>query len=129
MKILKFLIFPAAFLITTTANAQWALDGGIGIATPLTCYSEMVGAGSILQVSIAKKLVEERLGVGVTLAWARMHNDYSDHDKFQNIRIDQVPIFAFADYELIRGKWIPYAGLMALHRALPELPRQPDILE
>ena len=99
------------FLATGSGFAQWSLEGSIGLATPITGYSEMVGAGSILQFSITKRLAEERLGVGAQLAWARMHHDNSDRDKYQDTRIDQIPIFVYADYELTRGKWIPFIGL------------------
>ncbi|UKJ09303.1 hypothetical protein [Solitalea lacus] len=108
---IKYFLLVLFSVTSFSGYAQWSLEGGIGIATPITGYNEMVSAGTALQFNITKRLAEERLGVGIELAWARMHNDNNDLDIFQNVHLDQIPIFLYADYELTKGKWIPYAGL------------------
>src|SRR6187551_400248 len=98
-------------VLVRNVEAQWTLEGGIGIASPITGYGEMVDGGVALQINVAKRLKEGRWGIGAQLAWARMHNDNNDTDIFGNARLDQIPIFVFADYELLKEKWKPYVGL------------------
>jgi hypothetical protein len=40
-----------------------------------------------------------------------MHDDNNSSDKFQNAKLEQIPIEVNADYELLKKKLIPYVGL------------------
>ncbi|ANE50960.1 outer membrane beta-barrel protein [Flavisolibacter tropicus] len=107
----KLTLIITFLLFSSFTYAQWELRAGIGIANPITGYKTITGSGVLYQLDAAKHLNNKRWSVGLTLAWARMHNDNDASDKFINTRLDQVPILATAEYELTTTKLIPYVGL------------------
>lgn len=98
--------------LTIQSKAQWTFQGGVGIASPTTGYKTISDGGLLLQADINKRLKKvPRLGVGLAIGWARMHNDNNTGDVFQNARLDVVPILATADYELFHFIVRPYLGV------------------
>jgi len=100
-----------SLFILGNAHGQWTVQPGIGVANPITGYKTITDGGVLYQLDITKRLNNNRWGIGVLLGWGRMHNDNNSSDKFQNARLDQVPIVVNADYELSAGKLKPYIGL------------------
>jgi hypothetical protein len=98
-------------LFTSLTYAQWELRPGIGIANPITGYKTLTKTGVLYQLDAAKRLNNKRWSVGLTLAWARLHKDNNESDKFNNTRLDQIPILATGEYELTKSKLVPYVGL------------------
>lgn len=97
---------------TVQSKAQWTFQAGVGIASPITGYGTITDGGLLLQADINKRLKNvPRLGIGLTLGWARMHQDNNTSDKFGNARLDVVPILVTADYELFHFVVRPYIGL------------------
>src|SRR5215471_8281773 len=102
------ILFIISIFILCKANSQWSVQPGIGIATPITGYKTMVNSGRVLQIDGTKRLKNNRWGIGLMLAWARMHDDNNSSDKFQNVKLEQIPILVSADYELLKKRFIPY---------------------
>jgi hypothetical protein len=98
-------------LILGHSYGQWTIQPGIGVSNPITGYKTITDGGVLYQLDITKRLSNNRWGIGLLLGWARMHNDNNSSDKFQNARLDQVPILVTADYELAAGNRKPYIGL------------------
>jgi hypothetical protein len=100
------------FLLTIQAKAQLGIQLGAGYASPITGYSTISDGGLLLQADITKRLKKHNhWGFGLTMAWAKFHQDNNSSDKFMNARLDQVPIMIHADYEIVRFVLIPYVGL------------------
>jgi hypothetical protein len=70
-----------------------------------------VNSGVLYQVDGIRRLKNNRWGIGMMLGWGRMQDDNNTSDKFQNARLQQIPILFTADYEFLKKKLIPYAGL------------------
>ena len=99
------------FFITTKIFGQWSVQGGIGVSNPITGYKTIVNSGVLYQVDGIRRLKNNRWGIGMMLGWGRMQDDNNTSDKFQNARLQQIPILFTADYEFLKKKLIPYAGL------------------
>jgi hypothetical protein len=107
----KFPLFLVFFFGVAQTYAQWSVQPGIGISNPITGYKTIVNSGVLYQMDGTKRLKNNRWGIGLMLGWARMQDDNNTSDKFQNARLQQIPILISADYEFLNKKLIPYAGL------------------
>ena len=107
----KLTLIISLLLFHLAIQAQWELRPAIGISNPITGYKTITGSGVLYQLDATKRLNNKRWSVGLTLAWARMHNDNNESDKFNNTRLDQMPILATGEYELMTTKLVPYVGL------------------
>lgn len=110
MKI-KFELLLILIFFSSTASAQWTVQAGFGYSEPISGYKTISKSGMLYQFDGVKRLKNDRWGIGLTLGWARMHRDNNESDIFGNARLDQVPIMATADYEILNKQVRPYAGL------------------
>jgi outer membrane protein W len=107
----KLALILALLLFHLAIHAQWEIRPGIGIANPITGYKTLTKSGVLYQLDVAKRLNNKRWAVGLTLGWARMHNDNNESDQFINTRLDQMPIVVTGEYELLTKKLVPYVGM------------------
>lgn len=107
----SYLITAFFVIISGLVKGQFTVDLGVGAAFPITGYKTMVKTGSFGQVGIYKHWEKSKLNAGFNLGWGRLHADNNLNDKFQNVRIDQIPVVVFGEYELSRKKAIPYVGV------------------
>ena len=108
---LKHKLLVVCILYMGKLQAQWALQPGIGISIPITGYNTVSKAGVLYQLDITRRLQNPRWGIGLLLAWARMHRDNNPSDIFGNARLDQIPIVVSGDYELAGKTLHPYLGM------------------
>lgn len=107
----KLALILALLLFHLALYAQWEIRPGIGIANPITGYKTLTNSGVLYQLDVAKRLNNKRWSVGITLGWARLHNDNNESDQFINTRLDQMPIVLTGEYELLTKKLVPYVGM------------------
>lgn len=110
MKI-RYMITALLMIISGLAKGQFTVDVGVGTSFPITGYKTIVRTGAFGQVALYQNWEKSKFNVGLTLGWGRMHADNNPNDKFQNARLDQIPVVVFGEYELTKQKAIPYVGV------------------